>query len=118
VCAEKWGELFEEILEMARDGTYDVVWPRGKRVASILPFAKRLDTLNGKTVCELWDYLFRGEEIFPLLERALQERYPRVKFVSWREFPSEGDHRFPDWEDHPNVLAEKGCDAVITGIGG
>ena len=32
---------------------YKVVWPRGKRVAKIIPVAKRLDTLQGKTVCEL-----------------------------------------------------------------
>ncbi len=100
-----------------KDWMYEVLWPRGKRVAPITPFAKRLDTLNGKTVCELWDYAFRGEEIFSMLEKALRERYPDVKFVSWREFPAEGDHRFPDWETHPKVLAEKGCDAVITSMG-
>ena len=102
---------------MAKNGMYEVVWPRGKRVAPIIPFAKRLHTLNGKTVCELWDYEFRGKEIFSLLETALRERYPDVKFVSWTEFPTDGDHRFPDWEAHPGVLAEKGCDAVITGMG-
>ena len=34
--------------------------------------------LRGKTVGELWDYLFKGEEIFPLVRRALGQRYPGV----------------------------------------
>ena len=102
---------------MAKDGMYEVLWPRGKRMAPIIPFAKRLETLNGKTVGELWNYAFRGKEIFSILEKALLERYPGVKFVSWASFPDDGDHRFPEWEAHPEVLAEKGCDAVITGMG-
>ena len=102
---------------MTKAGIYEVVWPGGKRVAPDIPSTQRLDTLNGKTICELWDYEFRGVEIFSILEKAMRERYPGVKFVSWREFPTEGDHRFPDWKSHPDVLAQKGCDAVITGMG-
>ena len=102
---------------MDKDGMYEVLWPRGKRVAPITPFARRLDTLNGKTVCELWNYEFRGKEIFSIMEKALTERYPGVKFVSWDSFPSGGDLALPDWEAHPEMLAEKGCDATIVGIG-
>ncbi len=102
---------------MTKDGFYEVVWPRGRAVATITPFAKRLDTLNGKTVGQLWDRLFRGKEIFSILEDELLKRYPGVKFVSWTEFPNDGDHAYPDWEAHPKLLAEKGCDAVIIGFG-
>ncbi len=102
---------------MAKGGQYEVVWPRGKRVVPITPFAERLETLNGKTICELWNYAFRGEEIFSILEKTLRERYPTVKFVSWREFPTDGDHCFPNWEAHPYLPSEKAGDAAIVGMG-
>ena len=73
---------------MAKDGTYEVVWPSGERKQALRPLAKRLDTLNGKTIAQLWDFLFAGDEVFAALEEKLREHYPGVKFVSWREFGS------------------------------
>src|ERR1700758_622396 len=70
------------------DGLYDVVWPCGERKQKMRPLAKRLDTLNGKTVAQLWDFLFAGDEVFTALEEKLAEQYPDVKWVSWREFGS------------------------------
>ena len=52
-----------------------------------------------------------------MLEELLQERYDGVQFVRWSEFPKDGDHGFPDWDAHQDLLAEKGCDAVITATG-
>src|SRR5271155_3584757 len=70
------------------NGEYEVIWPRGERKQALRPLAKRLDTLAGKTVAQLWDYLFAGDEVFATLEETLRARYPGVKFVSWREFGS------------------------------
>jgi hypothetical protein len=69
-------------------GLYDVVWPCGERKQSLRPLAKRLDTLAGKTIAQLWDFLFAGDEVFAALEVKLREQYPDVKFVSCREFGS------------------------------
>ena len=55
---------------------YRVVWPRGARTVQASNVAPRLDTLEGKTVAQLWDYLFRGDEIFAILEEGWQQRYP------------------------------------------
>jgi hypothetical protein len=68
------------------NGNYDVVWPCGERKQAIRPLARRLDTLNGKTVAQLWDFLFAGDEVLDTLEGYMRERYPDVNFVSWREF--------------------------------
>ena len=102
----------------AKDEVYDVVWPRGRAVSKIIPLAKRLDTLEGKTVCELWDYMFRGDEIFPMLEKLLLEKYPGIKFVHYKEFGR------THGADEAKVLAafgEKfkkfGCDAAISAVG-
>src|SRR5215216_4757693 len=68
------------------DGYYEVFWPRAERQQKRQALAPRLDTLEGKTVAQLWDFLFRGDEIFDTLEEALEARYPGIRFVSWREF--------------------------------
>lgn len=99
-------------------GIYDVVWPRGKRVVEGIPYAQRLDTLQGKTVCELWDWLFRGDEIFPVIEKELANRYPDIKFVDYRVFGN--IHGFNEVETITglrNTLKQNRCDAVICGIG-
>src|SRR5436189_4073539 len=36
-----------------------VLWPRGRRTVTARPVAPRLETLQGKTVGQLWDDLFR-----------------------------------------------------------
>ena len=42
------------------DGNYSVVWPRSEKTVPVSALAPRLETLEGKTICQLWDYLFRG----------------------------------------------------------
>ena len=53
---------------------YRVVWPRGASTVQASDVAPRLSTLEGKTIGQLWDYLFRGDEIFPILEDELRGR--------------------------------------------
>jgi hypothetical protein len=99
------------------NGQYDVVWPRGERRQTVRPLAKRLDTLNGKTIAQLWDYLFAGDEVFATLEQKLRERYPQVKFVSWREFGS--THATNEKEllaSLPQRFKELGVDAAISSM--
>ena len=85
--------------------------------------APRLDTLAGKTIGELWNGGFRGDESFPIIEQLLRDRYPTVQFVPYSEFslytiaslhPEKKDKTL---ETLRTELKEKGCDAVITGNG-
>lgn len=99
------------------DGLYEVVWPRGERRLSLRPLAKRLDTLKGKTIAQLWDYLFAGDEVFAALEENLRARYPGVKFVSWREFGS--THAVNEKEllaSLPQRFKDLGVDAAISSM--
>ena len=59
--------------KQSEDGGYEVVWPCGERRLTQRPLAKRLDTLNGKTIAQLWDYLFAGDEVFKAIEEKLRE---------------------------------------------
>ncbi|HMK86409.1 MAG TPA: hypothetical protein VK437_10660 [Steroidobacteraceae bacterium] len=98
-------------------GHYEVVWPRGERRQALRALAKRLDSLNGKTIAQLWDYLFAGDVVFATLEETLRTQYPGVKFVSWREFGS--THAVNEKEllaSLPQRFAELGVDAAISSM--
>ena len=51
----------------SNDGYYEVMWPRSPRQMKIRALAKRPDTLEGKTIAQLWDYMFRGDKIFEFI---------------------------------------------------
>lgn len=99
-------------------GHFDVVWPRSERRTSVKPLATRLDSLEGKTVAQLWDFLFRGDEVFAHLEEGLKQRFPGVKFVSWKEFGStHGQDERAILASLPQRFREMGVDAAISGMG-
>ena len=100
------------------DGYYEVLWPRGPKQMGIKPLAPRLESLNGKTVAQLWDFLFRGDEVFELLEEGLRQRYPGIRFVSWREFGNtHGKNEREVLASLPQRLKALGVDAVVSGMG-
>ena len=94
-----------------------VLWPRGRRTVTARPVAPRLETLRGKTIGQLWDDLFRGDEIFPMLESALADRFPGVKFVGYRTFGStHGAEEASVLKALPARMSELGVDAIISGM--
>lgn len=112
-------------LLMADDGLrFEVVSPLGERAdRNEPPLAPRLDTLQGRTVCEIWNKDFRGDETFAFIREMLLERYPSVKVIPFTEFPIT---EVPAWAPNAKArtaesvraaLKTKGCDAVITGNG-
>jgi len=97
------------------DGHYEVLWPSGERRQALRPLARRLDTLNGKTVAQLWDFLFNGDDVFRELEERLAEQYPDVKWVSWRDFGStHGVNEKEILASLPARFKELGVDAAIS----
>lgn len=103
---------------MTESNAYQVVWPRGRRLESGAHLARRLDTLEGKVVCELWDWIFKGDVIFEVFENELAKRYPGIKFVSWKEFGEiHGANEKAVLEALPDKLRSFNCDAVICGVG-
>lgn len=98
--------------------SYEVVWPSGRRVVKDVSCAQRLSTLDGKTICELWNWNFQGNKIFPMIEKELAEQYRGIKFINYNEF---GSTRSSDGakniEALPQKLKQHKCDAVISGVG-
>lgn len=100
------------------DGHYDVLWPRSPRQVKMKKLARRLDTLNGKVIAQLWDFMFSGDHVFETLEAGIRKRYPDVRFVSWREFGNtHGADERKILKELPQRLKELGVDAVISGMG-
>ena len=104
---------------MVQEIGYKVVWPLGKRAAEKVALAPRIEDLRNKTICELSDYGFRAEGMFPLIRASLSRRYPGIKFVDYDTF---GNTHGPHENEIIATLAERlhqyGCDAVISGVGG
>lgn len=100
------------------DGYYEVLWPRTPRQVKRKSLAPRLATLEGKTIAQLWDFLFRGDEVFALLEEGLKQRFPGVRFISWKEFGNtHGRNEREVLAGLAQRLKELGADAVISGMG-
>ena len=77
-----------------------------------------IGVLGGKTVAFLWDYLFRGDEIFPILESELSAAYPGINFVGYSTFGStHGAEEGRILADLPATLAEHKVDAIVSGMG-
>lgn len=100
------------------DAIYDVVWPRSPRGIQAQRRADRLDTLDNKRVAFLWDYVFRGDELFPVLGAELTKRFDGVEIVSFEEF---GNLHGADEKERvgrlPDDLRSRGVDAVVSGMG-
>lgn len=93
-------------------------WPRGTRAAEVRQPCPRPDSLDGKTVAFLWDDLFRGDEIFALLQEGLKARFPTVQFITHDVFGStHGSDEQRILAELPGNLKSMKVDAVVSGMG-
>lgn len=101
---------------------YEVVSPLGLEAVEPFAGARRLDGLDGRTVGEFWNGVFKGDQTFPVIRRLLQDRFPGLRIVPFTEFPHApgSDHPAKQRELARRMAAlakERGCDAVISGNG-
>ena len=103
---------------MEECSAYNVVWPAGKKAISGTKLAKRLDSLNGKVVAELWDWVFKGDIMFEAFRESLHKMYPDITFVSWKDFGEiHGPNEHEVLKALPDNLKKYNVDAVICGVG-
>ncbi len=102
----------------ASEPTYDVLWPRSPVGVQAHRAAPRLATLEGARIGFLWDHLFRGDELFPVLAKELVQRYPGIEIVDHEEF---GNTHGADEKEMvaalPGELRARHVDAVVSGMG-
>ena len=100
---------------------YQVVYPVGSPASKYKDVAPSLPDLNGKKIALLWNWAFRGDDTFPIIEEELKARYPEIQVTSYEHY---GNFHNPDPEKAaermaaiPGMLKEEGIDAVIVGNG-
>jgi hypothetical protein len=103
---------------MSDETMFEAVWPLGPRAKISEGFSERLDTLDGKVIAELWDYLYEGDRAFPILRESLHARFPNAQFVEYPVFGNiHGTDELEVVAKLPETLAEHGVDAVLIGVG-
>ncbi len=100
-----------------------VISPIGAEAVEQKNLAKRLDTLNGKVVAEVWNEDFKGDIMFPIYRELLKERFPGVTIVPYTDIPRASLKGTPSYQKEVldsimAALKAKGADAIITGNGG
>ena len=98
--------------------TFDVVWPRSPQGIQTRAHAAPLDSLSGKRVAFLWDYLFRGDELFPVLAEELARQFPTIEVLGYDVFGNlHGADETERIRRLPDDLRNRGVDAVVSGMG-
>ena len=104
--------------ESMTEPTYSVVWPSSPQGVQAQRLVDRLDSLDGKRIAFLWDYLFRGDELFPILEQELTTRFPDIEIVGYAEFGNtHGGDEAKIIDGLPAALEANRIDAVVSGMG-
>jgi hypothetical protein len=74
-----------------------------------VPFARRLDSLEGKTIGLLSNQMWQAERALGYVQTLLRQRYPNAAF---RFIPAGGAIQA---DETVAAIARAGCDAVIVG---
>ena len=90
----------------------EVVSPLGCEAVSLARAVPRLSDLDGKTIGELWNGVFKGDQTFPVIRRLLEQRFPRLKIIPFTEFP-----HAPGSDDLPARLRAAGADRIAVRAG-
>ena len=100
-----------------------VVSPEGLRLRTSNRVSRHLDTLEGKTIGEVYNNHFKGEQMFRAYRRLFKEKYPGIRVIPYDKFPIVyvgGDpvSQKKTAKDIAALAKEWGVDAIITGNGG
>ena len=115
----------EELIVAHEGGAFSVVSPLGEKVIEMIDMAPRLDTLQGKTICTIWNTGFKSDKTLTKIEALLRKRYPGVKTIPYTEMPSFNPAVYASPKTRHTAISEvvdalrtHGCDAIISGNGG
>jgi hypothetical protein len=102
----------------ANQSRFDVVWPLARSTETEINLNARFSDNSPKRIGFIWDYIFKGDHMFPLIQAGLAEKYPGSTFVPYTAFGNAHGH------DEREVLAalparlrEEKVDAVVVGVG-
>ncbi len=94
------------------------VWPLSRSGTEAHALAPRLTSLEHAKVGFLWDYVFRGDELFPVLAEELRRRFPTIEIVDYDVFGNTHGHEEGQVIDElPDRLRDNGITAVVSAMG-
>ncbi len=103
--------------------TMKVTSPEGLPLGATGTASRPLDSLEGKTIGEVYNNHFKGELMFRTYRRLLREKYLGIRIIPYDEFPivyvggdAASQKRLA--KEIAAIAKEKGCHAIITGNGG
>ncbi|MBM3344965.1 MAG: hypothetical protein FJY55_00470 [Betaproteobacteria bacterium] len=97
---------------------YEVLWPLARRAVKDITLNRRFADNGAKRIGFIWDYMFRGNDMFPLLQAGLAEKYPGSTFVPYEHFGNVHGHDEREvLAALPDRLREAKLDAVVVGVG-
>jgi hypothetical protein len=102
------------------ESEFQVVWPLGRSVAREIDVSHGVGGLDGKKVAFVWDYLFRGREMFEVIKNVVAEQFPRAEFVDYEAF---GNIHGSDSEEKANLeslpqrMREHGAACAVVAVG-
>ncbi|HEX3803098.1 MAG TPA: hypothetical protein VHV75_09680 [Solirubrobacteraceae bacterium] len=102
------------------ESDYQVVWPLGRSAIKEIEVTPGVDGLDGRKVAFVWDYLFRGPEIFDAIKKEIGARYPTAEFIDYEAF---GNVHGSDEEEKasldllPERMREHGADGAVVAVG-
>jgi len=105
------------------DGKMSVVSPAGLQLRAIGAVSPHLDTLEGKTIGEIYNNHFKGEFMFQTYRRLFKERFPGIKIIPYDQFPivyvgGDPASQKKTAKEIARLAKEWGVDALISGNGG
>ena len=103
--------------------TMKVVSPEGLALRAAGATSRHLDTLEGKTIGEVYNNHFNGELMFRTYRRLFENNYPGIRIVPFTEFPivyvgGDAASQKKIAKQIAAIAKERGCHALISGNGG
>ena len=100
-----------------------VISPEGLPLAPTRNIGQPVNSLEGKTICEVYNNHFKGELMFNTYRRLFTEKFRGVKVIPFDEFPivyvgGDPASQKKIAREIATLARERGCDALISGNGG
>jgi hypothetical protein len=97
---------------------FEVVAPAGRHVFKVSESLVQIADLTKARIAFIWDYVFRGDEMFDVIEARMTKSYPGIDFLPYSEF---GDVHGSSAEAviarlRAKLIAKQ-ADGVVIGVG-
>ena len=102
----------------SKESKYAVVWPLARSTEQGVAMNARFADTKAKRIGFVWDYVFRGDHMFPLIQAGLAEKYRGSEFVPYTAFGNAHGHDEREMlAALPGRLKAEKVDAVVVGVG-